>query len=183
MYLRAVGRRFTQMNAYFLVMNSKRCIEDVIVHEHLGLTFDRAHISKMHQKASKKLNLLKPLKYNLSRYTLEVVFKSFVRSSLEYADVVWDGCPESDSNLLESLQLEGARVVTGALKGTNRVSLLNDFSWVELSVRRKIDKHTLMRKMVFKLAPPYLCDICPNFVYERSSYSPRSANNLSSARS
>ena len=26
MYLRAVGRRFTQMNAYFLVMNSKRCI-------------------------------------------------------------------------------------------------------------------------------------------------------------
>ena len=25
MYLRAVGRRFTQMNAYFLVMNSKRC--------------------------------------------------------------------------------------------------------------------------------------------------------------
>ena len=26
MYLHAVGRRFTQMNAYFLVMNSKRCI-------------------------------------------------------------------------------------------------------------------------------------------------------------
>ena len=25
MYLRAVGRRFTQVNAYFLVMNSKRC--------------------------------------------------------------------------------------------------------------------------------------------------------------
>ena len=25
MNLRAVGRRFTQMNAYFLVMNSKRC--------------------------------------------------------------------------------------------------------------------------------------------------------------
>ena len=58
-----------------------------------------------------------------------------VRSSLEYADVVWDGCSESDSNLLESLQKEGARVVTGALKGTNRVSLLNDLSWVELSVR------------------------------------------------
>ena len=27
MYLRAVGRRFTQMNAYVLVMNSKRCNE------------------------------------------------------------------------------------------------------------------------------------------------------------
>ena len=83
----------------------------------------RAHIFKIYQKASKKLNLLKPLKYNLSRYTLEVLFKSLVRSSLEYANVVWDGCSESDNNLLESLQIEGARVVTGALKGTNRVSL------------------------------------------------------------
>ena len=83
----------------------------------------RAHIFKIYQKASKKLNLLKPLKYNLSRYTLEVLFKSLVRSSLEYANVVSDGCSESDNNLLESLQIEGARVVTGALKGTNRVSI------------------------------------------------------------
>ena len=82
----------------------------------------RAHIFKIYQKASKKLNLLKPLKYNLSRYTLEVLFKSLVRSSVQYANVVWDGCSESD-NLLESLQIEGARVVTGALKGTNRVSI------------------------------------------------------------
>ena len=35
--------------------------------------------------------------------------------------------------LLESLQIEGARVVTGALKGTNRVSLLKELSWVDLS--------------------------------------------------
>ena len=83
----------------------------------------RAHIFKIYQKASKKLNLLKPVKYNLSRYTLEVLFKSLVRSSLEYANVVSNGCSESDNNLLESLQIEGARVVTGALKGTNRVSI------------------------------------------------------------
>ena len=125
------------------------------VHEHFGLTLSwRAHKLKIHKKASKKLNLLKPLKYNLSRYTLEVLFKSLVGSSLEYADVVCDGCCESDSNLLESLQIEGARVTTGALKGTNRVSLLNELSWVELSVRRKIHKLSLMYKMVYKLAPP-----------------------------
>ena len=56
------------------------------------------------------------------------------------------------SNLLESLQIEGARVVTGALKGTNRVSPLKDLPWVELSVRRKIHKLTLMYQMVFRLA-------------------------------
>ena len=116
--------------------------EDVTVHEHLGLTLSsklswRGHILKIHQKASKKLNLLKPLKYNLSRCTLEVLFKSLMRSSLKYADVVWGGFSESDSNLLDSLQIEGARVVTGALKGTNTVSLLNDLSWVELNVTKR----------------------------------------------
>ena len=109
-----------------MILNNS-IIEDVTVHEHLGLTLSsnlswRAHILKIHQKASKKLNLSKPLKYNLSCYTLEVLFKSLVRLSLKYANVVWDGCSESDSNLLQSLQIEGARVVSGALKGTNRVS-------------------------------------------------------------
>ena len=92
-----------------------------------------------------------------------------MRSSLECADVVWDGCSESDSNFLVSLQIEGATVVTGALKGTNRVSLLKDLSWVELSVRRKIHKLTLMYKMVFNpfipelpvqiLVPSTACDV------------------------
>ena len=123
-------------------------IEYATVHEHFGLTLSwRAHKLKIHKKASKKLNPLKPLKYNLSRYTLEVLFKSLVGSSLEYADVLCDGCCESDSNLWENLQIEGARVTTGALKGTNRVSLLNELSWVELSVRRKIHKLSLMYKI------------------------------------
>ena len=100
-----------------------------------------------------------------------------MHSSLQYADVVWDGCSESDSNLLESLQIESTRVVTSALKGTNRVSL-NELSWVDVSVRRKIHKLSLMYKIVFKLALPYLCDLCPDFVYERSCYSLCSANNL-----
>ena len=49
-----------------------------------------------------------------------------MRSSLEYADVVWDGCSESDSSLLEDQQIECARLVTLAMKGTNRVRLLRD---------------------------------------------------------
>ena len=32
MYLRTIGRRFTQMNAYVLVMNSKTCITPFAVH-------------------------------------------------------------------------------------------------------------------------------------------------------
>jgi len=138
----------------------------------------RLHLLKMHQKASKKLNLLKPFKYNLSHNTLEVLFNSWIRPSLEYAGVVWDVCSGSDSNLLESLQIEGARVVTGALKWTNRVSLLNELYWVDLSVRGKFHKLRLMYEMVFKLTPPYLCDLCPDFVFDRYCCSLGSANSF-----
>ena len=107
-----------------------------------------------------------------------MLYKSLGRSSLEYVDVVWDGCSNSDRNLLEDLQIECARLVTGAMKGTNRVCLLRDASWTELSDRRKMHKLCLMYKMVNKLAPSYLCKICPTFVNERSCYSLRSGNDL-----
>ena len=49
--------------------------------------------------------------YELSNYSSEIV--------------VWGGCSESYSSLLENLQIEcGARLVTGAMKGKNRVRLL-----------------------------------------------------------
>ena len=75
-----------------LLMNGV-IIDDLAVHEHLGFTLSSnlswsAHILKLHQKASKKLNLLKPLKYRLSCYSVEELYKSLVRSSLEYADML-----------------------------------------------------------------------------------------------
>ena len=98
-------------------------------HDHLGVTLTqnlswRPQVLKIHQKASKKLNMLKPLKLKLQRKTLDILYKSLVRSCLEYADIVWDGCCEADRDLLESLQYEAARLVTGALKGTERKNLL-----------------------------------------------------------
>ena len=78
-------------------------------HDHLGVTLTnklswRPRILKIHQKASKKLNLLEPMKFMLGKKPLEVLYKSVVRSCMEYADVVWDGCCDADRDLLESLQ-------------------------------------------------------------------------------
>ena len=72
-------------------------IDEVFSHDHLGVTLTcnlswRSHILKIHQKASKRLNMLKPMKFKLERKTLEILYKSLVRSCREYADLVWDGC-------------------------------------------------------------------------------------------
>lgn len=71
------------------------------------------------QNGSKTSQAMLSTKLNLN---FSFLFKYLVRSSLEYTDVVWDGCSESETNLLESLQIEGVKVETGTLKGTNGVS-------------------------------------------------------------
>ena len=78
------------------------------------------HIPNIHEKASKKMNVLKKVKYKLNRSTLISLYKSLIRPLLEYADVIWDGCSVGDTNLLEGIQNESARLVAGAMKGTNR---------------------------------------------------------------
>ncbi len=98
----------------------------------------RSHILKIHQKASKRLNMLKPMRLTLTRNTLDTLYKSLVRSCLEYADIVWDGCNETDNDLLEQLQYEAARLVTGAMKGTSRERLLDEVAWVKLKERRTL---------------------------------------------
>ena len=70
----------------------------------------QVHIEKIHQNASKILNLLKCFKFKLPKSTLEILYKSdLVRSKMEYASVVWDGCTIGESDLLESVMYDDAQ--------------------------------------------------------------------------
>jgi hypothetical protein len=102
-----------------------------------------------------------------------------VRSTLEYADVVWDGCSDSDSDLLESLQFEAARIITGAMKGTHRENLLCETAWVTLKNRRKDHKLIMMYKLLNNLTPIYLSELCPISNNSRTNYNLRNNYNLS----
>ena len=95
--------------------------EEVNSHNHLGVTLSsnlswKAHILNIYEKASKRLNLLKGLKYKINRGTLVKLYKSLIKPIMEYADVLWDGCTENGSELLEFVQYESAKVVTGAMR-------------------------------------------------------------------
>ena len=59
-------------------------IKEVDKHIHLGLMFQsnmswRCHIQNIFEKASKKLHMLRLLKYELNRSTLSCLYKSLVR--------------------------------------------------------------------------------------------------------
>ena len=54
------------------------------------------------------------------------MYLTLIRPLMEYADYIWNGCSSESTNVLESIQYEAARLVTGAIKGTNRQSLLEE---------------------------------------------------------
>jgi hypothetical protein len=114
------------------------CIEEVEKYTHLGLVFQNnmlwwSHIQNIIEKVSKRLNMLKLLKYKVNRSTLTCLYKSMIRSLMEYGDVIWDNCSEGEASLLEHIQYESAKVVTGAIKGTSARAWMNELAWENLS--------------------------------------------------
>ena len=57
---------------------------------------------------------------------------------MEYGDIIWNNCYDWDSVLLDSVQYETARLVTGAIKGTSSARLYKDLAWESLDSRRKL---------------------------------------------
>ena len=76
-------------------------INEVQYHKHLGvyLTQDcswHKHIDCIKENAWTRINLMRKLKYDLDRKALEVIYISFIRPVLEYADVLWDNCTQQE---------------------------------------------------------------------------------------
>jgi len=114
---------------------------------------------EVYEKACKKLTLLKGLKFKVNRNTLSLLYKSLIRPVMEYADVLWDGRYEKESDLLESVQCEAAKTVTGAIEGTNRGRLLCDVGWETMKTRRQIHKLILLYKILME-CPPNTSTVC-----------------------
>lgn len=102
---------------------------------------------------------------------------------MEYGDVIWDNCSEGESQLIESVQYESARVVTGAIKGNSARKLRDELAWEELSLRRKLHKLIHFYKIAKRLAPMYLIELLPHTQGECSRFSLRSAENFTQLQS
>lgn len=165
-----------------LYFNNK-AIEKVEFHKHLGLTLASnltwgLHIDNISKKARRLVNLMSSLKHSLDRKSLETMYISFVRPTLEYANQVWINCTNEQSNTLDSIQLDSARIVTGAIRGTGHDSMLNDLGWLSLSQRRQNRQLYFFQKNFITKEPKYLYDHIPTFVNSVSRYPLRNKFNL-----
>ena len=162
-------------------------IEIVESHKHLGVTISsdanwKTHIDNISIAASKQVNVLRKLKFTLSRKCLSNIYISFIRPLLEYACEVWDGCYERETEKLEKNQLEAARIVTGLTKFASKEALYFETGWETLSERRKVRKLMIFYRMHKKICPQYLYECLPPLVSEVNNYNLRNNENYSNLR-
>ena len=72
---------------------------------------------------------------------------------LEYGNILWDNCTKQQSDLLESIQLDAARIITGLRRGTSHQVLLSETGIPVLSARRTDAKLIQFYKILNNEAP------------------------------
>ena len=152
-------------------------------HKHLGVTFSddakwNTHVENILSSVSKHLNVLRKLKYRLSRSNLEKLYLVYVRPIFEYACEVWDNCGTVYSNRLEQLQLEAARIVTGLPIFTNVNKIYQEVGWESLQERRKRRKLQLFHNIQNNNAPPYLNNLIPPCIQSTTTYPLRNGEDI-----
>lgn len=92
---------------------------------------------------------------------LETMYKSFIMPHFDYADIIWDNCTETQSNMLENLHLEAIRIIIGGVRGTSHQKLYEESGFCTLKERRRRHKLLMFKKMQLGLCPQYIIDLLP----------------------
>ena len=98
----------------------------------------------------RKLNLLLP------RSSLLTVYKCFIKSHLDYRDVIYDQPNLSSlANKIESVQYNAALAITGAIIETSKEKLYQELGFESLKDRRWLRRLCYLYKIVNDLIPPF----------------------------
>ena len=177
-----ISRKVSQQAHPDLFMLGQK-ITEVDTHKHLGIYFSNdcswhKHITYIKEKAWNRINVMRKLKFELDRKSLEAIYLTFIRPILEYGDIIFDNCTNYEKQELEKIQTEAARIATGTTKLVSIETLYKEIGWDTLDTRRRKHKLTLFYKMYYSVSPPYLSLMVPPPVGQGSSYSLRNANDI-----
>ena len=130
--------------------------------KHLGLFLDNKldfnkHLDEKINKCNKIIGMMKKLSPSVSRQSLLIIYKLFVRPVLDYADIIYDK-PHKGSFIekIERVQYNACLVITGAFKGTSSERLYQELGLESLKDRRWQRKLCLFYKIEKGLSPKYL---------------------------
>ena len=174
-----ISRKTSTVHPSVIMLDQQ--IKEVRSHKHLGVILSndcawQKHIDYIKENAWTRINIMRQLKYDLDRKSLETIYKSFIRPLLEYAVVIWDNCTQQNKNEFDLIHLEAARISTGTTKLVSVANLYIETGWETLDARRNTHKLVLFYKMLNDLTPPYLSSLVPPLVQNASRYNLRNFN-------
>ena len=99
----------------------------------------------------------------LPRSSLLTIYKTFIRSQLNFADGIYDQAYNSSFHeKLESLQYNACLTITGAIRKTSSENLYQELGLESLKSRRWFRKLCQFYKVLNERSPSYLFDLIPN---------------------
>ncbi len=142
-------------------------IERVSIHKHLGVILTSnldwdPQLKKIIKNVNCKLSIIWKIK-QLSRRTLDVMYKLHIRSTIDYCIQVFGPCLTNPQILLlDSLQYRAARIVTGALKSTSKVRLYKDLGWETTESRIALLSLCHLHKIILGMTRPLIKECLPD---------------------
>ena len=152
------------LNHSYLCFNSNN-VSRASSPKHLGLTLDNRltfhkHLTNASNKISKTMGLLRKLQNVLPRPALLTIYKCFIRSHLDYGDIIYDQAYKlSFHQKLESIQYNAALALIGAIRSSSREKLYQELGLESLQLRRWYRKLCCFYKIYYKQAPGYLTEL------------------------
>ena len=119
------------------------------------------------------MGLLRRFQPILLRSSLLAIYKTFIRSQLDFADVIYDQAYNSSFHeKLESLQYNAHVAITGAIRRTSPEKLYQELGLESLKSRHWFRKLCHFYKILNEKSPSYLFDLIPNLniVHETRYY-------------
>ena len=117
-------------------------MEKASYQKHLGLFLDekltfKHHIDNALCKVNKGIAIIKKLSHALTRKSLFIFYKVFLRPLIDYGDIIYDQ-PRNSSfcEKLESAQYKAALSITGAIQGTSCEKIFQELGLESLKSRR-----------------------------------------------
>ena len=117
-------------------------LSNSLLQKHLGSTVDiklnfSEHIKSITKKISKTMGLLRKFQQAFPKSSLLTMYKTFIRSRLDYADIIYDQAYKSAfHDKLESIQYNACLAITAAIRGTSAEKIYQELGLESLKCRR-----------------------------------------------
>ena len=168
-------RQKHQLNPLYLNLYiNQTSIKQVTKHRLLGVIIDNnlrwdAHVNNLTKRISQKVFLLSKLKYIVNSSSCKLFFNCHIRSHIDYASVIWDGCSLAISRNLASLHRRCAKLLL-PVADISLEQKQKCLGILNLQHQLQSNKAVFMFRALHDLAPDYIESLFykRNFMYSNS---------------